>query len=121
MCGIVGYIGTGAVADILLNGLKNLEYRGYDSAGLALNDNDKISVYKAEGKLFNLTNIINNKEISKETYKGIGHIRWATHGKPTINNAHPHISNDEKYVKYFNKIKKSRHFYFKLYLNYLIN
>ena len=64
MCGIVGYIGTGAVADILLNGLKNLEYRGYDSAGIALNDNHKISVYKAEGKLNNLYNIINNTNLS---------------------------------------------------------
>ncbi|MBO5442133.1 MAG: glutamine--fructose-6-phosphate transaminase (isomerizing) [Alphaproteobacteria bacterium] len=104
MCGIVGYIGTGAVQNILLNGLKNLEYRGYDSAGLALNDNTGIKVYKASGKLNNLVDLLAHKNNTADTFKGIGHIRWATHGKPTVENAHPHLSNDEKIVLVHNGI-----------------
>lgn len=104
MCGIVGYIGTGAVSDILLNGLKNLEYRGYDSAGLALNDNENIKVYKASGKLHNLYDIMQKQPENKSVFKGIGHIRWATHGKPSVENAHPHLSNDSKLVLVHNGI-----------------
>ncbi len=105
MCGIVGYIGNNAVTEELLNGLKNLEYRGYDSAGIALNDNQKIVVFKASGKLTNLNAVLSEKkaQICSSTV-GIGHIRWATHGKPSIENAHPHLSNDGNLVLVHNGI-----------------
>ncbi len=94
MCGIVGYIGSNTAADILLEGLTNLEYRGYDSSGIALNIDGKVQLFKAQGKLQNLKNIVQNNyaEISKSKI-GIGHIRWATHGVPSIENAHPHTCN----------------------------
>lgn len=105
MCGIVGYIGNNAVADILLNGLKNLEYRGYDSSGIALNDNRNIEIYKASGKLGNLYQLCAKHQPQiASTHQGIGHIRWATHGKATIENAHPHVSNDGKLVLVHNGI-----------------
>lgn len=105
MCGLVGYIGNNAVAETLLNGLKNLEYRGYDSAGIALNDNNEIDVFKAKGKLNNLSTVLaENSSKLKNTHLGIGHIRWATHGKATIENAHPHLSNDGKLVLVHNGI-----------------
>ena len=105
MCGLVGYIGNHAVAETLLNGLKNLEYRGYDSAGIALNDNNAIDVFKAKGKLNNLSTVLaENSSKLKNTHLGIGHIRWATHGKATIENAHPHLSNDGKLVLVHNGI-----------------
>ena len=79
MCGIVGYIGKKDTTKILLDGLKELEYRGYDSAGIAVLKNDKIDVFKALGKLINLEEKVN--EAAKDTYDlGIGHTRWATHG-----------------------------------------
>jgi len=94
MCGIVGYIGYRKAVDILKNGLKNLEYRGYDSSGIALYNNDKIDVYKASGKLQNLVDILDTKQEEVKTpTMGIGHIRWATHGAPTTTNAHPHTCN----------------------------
>ena len=94
MCGIVGYVGRKKAIDILLEGLTNLEYRGYDSAGIAVNVDGKVQLYKAEGKLQNLKDIVekNYSEIAKSTI-GIGHIRWATHGAPTVANAHPHTCN----------------------------
>ena len=105
MCGIVGYIGNNAVADVLLNGLKNLEYRGYDSSGIALNDNRNIEIYKASGKLGNLYQLCAKHQPQiASAHQGIGHIRWATHGKATIENAHPHISNDGKLVLVHNGI-----------------
>lgn len=91
MCGIVGYVGKKSVAPILLEGLSKLEYRGYDSAGIAVFENDKIKIEKAVGKLDNLKEITKNGEILNGTC-GIGHTRWATHGKPTVANAHPHSS-----------------------------
>jgi glucosamine--fructose-6-phosphate aminotransferase (isomerizing) len=94
MCGIVGYVGYQSVADILMDGLEQLEYRGYDSSGIAVKMADSIKIYKAEGKLVNLRNIL--KEHSSElapAKMGIGHIRWATHGAPTVVNAHPHTCN----------------------------
>ena len=103
MCGIVGYIGENAAKDILLQGLKNLEYRGYDSAGVALNDNETTSVYKAQGKLDNLCSLLNRVQL-KPSARGIGHIRWATHGAATETNAHPHKSNDGKLVLVHNGI-----------------
>ena len=91
MCGIVGYIGKKDTASFLLDGLKELEYRGYDSAGIALLNNDKIDVFKALGKLENLKNKIDNTNLLSSYEIGIGHTRWATHGKPTELNAHPHL------------------------------
>ncbi len=94
MCGIVGYIGSKSAVDILLEGLTNLEYRGYDSSGIAVNIDGKVNIYKAKGKLQNLKDIVSSKyeDISKSNI-GIGHIRWATHGAPTVENAHPHCCN----------------------------
>ncbi len=94
MCGIVGYVGNRPVVDILLDGLEQLEYRGYDSSGVALKLENEIKVYKAEGKLINLRNTLKPhiSEIMSSTM-GIGHIRWATHGAPTLLNAHPHTCN----------------------------
>ncbi len=91
MCGIVGYNGKDKAVDILLDGLSKLEYRGYDSAGIAIRDK-KIEIYKAKGKLTNLKEKIKDKELNGTC--GIGHTRWATHGEPNELNAHPHISND---------------------------
>ena len=91
MCGIVGYVGHKSVMDILLDGLEQLEYRGYDSSGVAVMCEDEIKVYKAVGKLNNLREELQKHrgEFEKSTM-GIGHIRWATHGAPTVLNAHPH-------------------------------
>ncbi|QOP43206.1 glutamine--fructose-6-phosphate transaminase (isomerizing) [Sulfurimonas sediminis] len=89
MCGIVGYIGNKNTKEILLNGLKELEYRGYDSAGIALLNNDDFFSFKAVGKLVNLEEKTKNFE-TRGFAVGIGHTRWATHGKPTELNAHPH-------------------------------
>lgn len=90
MCGIVGYIGEKNTTKVLLDGLKELEYRGYDSAGIALLNAKGIDVYKALGKLENLKQ--KTKDVlQKEFTLGIGHTRWATHGKPTELNAHPHL------------------------------
>ena len=91
MCGIVGYNGKKEAVDIILDSLAKLEYRGYDSAGIAIRDKD-IEVFKAKGKLVNLKEKLQGKEL-KGTI-GIGHTRWATHGEPSENNAHPHVSND---------------------------
>ena len=90
MCGIVGYIGKKETTKILLDGLKELEYRGYDSAGIAVLKNDRIDVFKALGKLVNLEEKV-NATASTGYELGIGHTRWATHGKPTELNAHPHL------------------------------
>jgi len=96
MCGIVGHIGTGDSADILLEGLKRLEYRGYDSSGIALLNKDSIFVEKAVGKLKNLTDKMAQNTVSGTS--GIGHTRWATHGGVTHLNAHPHTSSDNVVV-----------------------
>lgn len=105
MCGIVGYVGYKPVVDILLDGLEQLEYRGYDSSGIAVKCADSIKVYKAEGKLVNLREELapHAYEISKATL-GIGHIRWATHGAPTVVNAHPHTCGCGKLVVVHNGI-----------------
>lgn len=105
MCGIVGYVGKKPVVDILLDGLEQLEYRGYDSSGIAVKCTDSIKVYKAEGKLKNLREVLSSHayELSKSTI-GIGHIRWATHGAPSIVNAHPHTCNCGKLVVVHNGI-----------------
>ena len=91
MCGIVGYNGKNKAIDILLDGLSRLEYRGYDSAGVAIRDKE-IEIYKSKGKLSNLKEKLEGKKLNGTC--GIGHTRWATHGEPSENNAHPHVSND---------------------------
>ena len=96
MCGIVGYLGCKDTKEILLNGLKELEYRGYDSAGIVILNKGEFSNFKAVGKLVNLEKKI--KDFTTDTFSvGIGHTRWATHGKPTELNAHPHVG-DSSYV-----------------------
>lgn len=89
MCGIVGYIGKRPAVEILLKGLKRLEYRGYDSAGVAFRNGDKIEVRKSQGKIENVEKLLGDAPARQST-AGIGHTRWATHGKPTTQNAHPH-------------------------------
>ncbi len=89
MCGIVGYIGTKTATDVLISGLEKLEYRGYDSAGLATIWEDKIHCIRAKGKLYNLKEKLTGQETPAPI--GIGHTRWATHGKPEEYNAHPHL------------------------------
>lgn len=101
MCGIVAYIGKKQAYPILINGLKRLEYRGYDSAGIAIK-NGKLQVYKCKGKVQDLINFSRDKELSGTI--GIGHTRWATHGKPDDINAHPHSSNDGDLVVIHNGI-----------------
>lgn len=93
MCGIVGYIGEKQAFPILIEGLKKLEYRGYDSAGVSLvKDQGELNVYKTTGKVANLETLVDGKDI--EGHVGIAHTRWATHGEPSVKNAHPHVSMD---------------------------
>ncbi len=92
MCGIVGYVGADNARDIIIDGLKKLEYRGYDSAGIALHSGGELIVRKKEGKIANLEKDIAGENLYGTT--GIGHTRWATHGAPSDANAHPHINGD---------------------------
>jgi glucosamine--fructose-6-phosphate aminotransferase (isomerizing) len=101
MCGIVGYIGKKNVYPVLINGLKRLEYRGYDSAGLSILDNG-IKIYKKKGKVSDLESYIAGKDITGKI--GIGHTRWATHGEPNDTNAHPHCSMNGLFVIIHNGI-----------------
>lgn len=94
MCGIVGYVGKSQAAPILLDGLSKLEYRGYDSAGMAVYDGQKIALEKAKGRLRLLSEKTHDGESMKGTI-GIGHTRWATHGEPSEVNAHPHLNEEE--------------------------
>lgn len=95
MCGIVGYLGNREAYPVLIKGLKRLEYRGYDSAGVALiNSNDDLNVYKTKGKVDDLENFCSDKDITGKV--GIAHTRWATHGEPSSTNAHPHYSESKK-------------------------
>lgn len=105
MCGIVGYVGEEQAAPILLEGLSRLEYRGYDSAGIAVRSdkNDKISIVKAKGRLKILAEKTDNGHAVRGTC-GIGHTRWATHGEPSENNAHPHCTEDKTVVLVHNGI-----------------
>ena len=102
MCGIVGYIGSKVATPILINGLKKLEYRGYDSAGIAIFENNNIKVVKSKGRLAILEDKV-NQEMPKGTI-GIGHTRWATHGEPNDLNSHPHVSNSGKIAVVHNGI-----------------
>ena len=103
MCGIVGFTGTQSAAPILLDGLKKLEYRGYDSAGLAVMDGQTISVKKVRGRIAALCEKTKDGAAVPGT-TGIGHTRWATHGAPTEENAHPHLSNDGRFAVVHNGI-----------------
>ncbi|MBQ9635767.1 MAG: glutamine--fructose-6-phosphate transaminase (isomerizing), partial [Acidaminococcaceae bacterium] len=103
MCGIVGFTGAQSAAPILLEGLKKLEYRGYDSAGIAVMDERKIAVHKVTGRIANLCEKTQDG-LGVTGMTGIGHTRWATHGAPTEENAHPHLSNDGKFAVVHNGI-----------------
>lgn len=92
MCGIVGFIGKQNAKEVILNGLKSMEYRGYDSAGIAINMKDRIEVRKHVGGIENLEKI--TRDVAFDGKQGIGHTRWATHGVPATVNAHPHLSQD---------------------------
>lgn len=102
MCGIVGYIGPRQAYPVVLKGLKRLEYRGYDSSGVALIQNDKLVVYKKKGKVADLEEMVMGKDLS--SHIGIGHTRWATHGEPSDVNAHPHVSASGKLAMIHNGI-----------------
>ena len=104
MCGIVGFTGDHQAAPILLEALSKLEYRGYDSAGIAVRDGEEpVEVIKAKGRLKVLEEKTNDGKSVRGTC-GIGHTRWATHGEPSENNAHPHISDDGNVVAVHNGI-----------------
>lgn len=103
MCGIVGYVGAKKAAPILLDGLQKLEYRGYDSAGVAIYHDTKLDVVKAKGRLKVLCDKTNNGEDLAGTM-GIGHTRWATHGEPSDTNSHPHLSQSGKFAVVHNGI-----------------
>jgi glucosamine--fructose-6-phosphate aminotransferase (isomerizing) len=102
MCGIVGYLGNNDAVSVLINGLKRLEYRGYDSAGVAVMENDQITVVKEVGKIRNLESILDSDPLSGQI--GIGHTRWATHGEPNKTNAHPHVDGSGNIVLIHNGI-----------------
>ena len=103
MCGIVGYVGGRQAYPILIKGLQRLEYRGYDSAGVALvNDSSELVVYKTRGKVKDLENLTAGKDVSGST--GIAHTRWATHGEPSDVNAHPHVSENRRLAVIHNGI-----------------
>lgn len=101
MCGIVGYIGNQEASDVILNGLKRLEYRGYDSAGIAT-INGQLSAKKVKGKINGLEHVLSTSPLHGKV--GIGHTRWATHGKPNEINAHPHFSSDQSFCLVHNGI-----------------
>lgn len=102
MCGIVGYIGKRNVVPILIKGLERLEYRGYDSAGLAYHKEGEIKIYKKKGRVVNLKELVGDENISNTV--GIAHTRWATHGEPSDINSHPHASNNGQIVLVHNGI-----------------
>nr|MCU0322593.1 glutamine--fructose-6-phosphate transaminase (isomerizing) [Chitinophagaceae bacterium] len=102
MCGIVGYIGTREAYPVILKGLKRLEYRGYDSSGVALKNEQGLKVYKKKGKVAELEESVIG--IDMHAHIGIGHTRWATHGEPSDRNAHPHLSNNKKLAMIHNGI-----------------
>ncbi len=102
MCGIVGYIGSKKAVPVLINGLHCLEYRGYDSAGIAVLENKNIVVMKDKGRVANLDNISGINDLSSSI--GIAHTRWATHGKPSQENSHPHMDNSNQFAIVHNGI-----------------
>ena len=107
MCGIVGYIGNKKAVPVLINGLLSLEYRGYDSAGIAVLENNEIVVMKDKGRVANLQNMTEIHNLNSSI--GIAHTRWATHGKPSKENAHPHTDNSQQFVVVHNGIIENYH------------
>ena len=103
MCGIVGYIGYDEATPLLLHGLERLEYRGYDSAGIAFYKDNTIKVIKAKGRLKALADVVGDKK-DINSHIGIGHTRWATHGNPSVENAHPQVSENGKFAVVHNGI-----------------
>src|SRR4051812_20996658 len=110
MCGIVGYIGNKPGKDIVLKGLEALEYRGYDSAGIALVDGEQSQVFRQVGRVSGLIEEVSNKDVDANLV--MGHTRWATHGGVTVKNAHPQVNNDgtifvvhNGIIENFNEIK----------------
>ncbi|HWJ53750.1 MAG TPA: glutamine--fructose-6-phosphate aminotransferase, partial [Propionibacteriaceae bacterium] len=103
MCGIVGYVGPQAALDVVVEGLRRLEYRGYDSAGVAIVDEGESFVAKKAGKLANLEKVLAEQPLPRDGL-GIGHTRWATHGAPNDVNAHPHVSSDGRIALVHNGI-----------------
>ena len=101
MCGIVGYIGKLDARKIVLDGLTALEYRGYDSAGIALKKDDKVEIFKDKGRVDHLKSIV---DTNCETHLAIGHTRWATHGVPSLSNSHPHTSNSGRFILVHNGV-----------------
>ncbi len=101
MCGIVGYIGFEDVKEIILSGLEKLEYRGYDSAGIALVNESGVHIFKDKGRIEHLRNIVDE---NVKSYLGIGHTRWATHGVPNRINSHPHQSCSKRFTLVHNGI-----------------
>jgi len=102
MCGIVGYIGWRDAQSILINGLRKLEYRGYDSAGIAIFSNGEIHLKKKLGRLSNLESLLIQQPIAGSL--AIGHTRWATHGRPSDINSHPHYDQKQEFVVVHNGI-----------------
>lgn len=102
MCGIVGYVGSKQAYPIVIEGLKKLEYRGYDSAGIALLDDNQIKLFKKEGRVSDLESLVHGENTNATI--GIGHTRWATHGEPSQRNAHPHFSNSKQIAMIHNGI-----------------
>ena len=107
MCGIIGYIGKKKATPILINGLLRLEYRGYDSAGIATVESDKIAIMKDKGRVKNLENLKGINDLNGTI--GIAHTRWATHGKPSKENAHPHYDNNNTFAVVHNSIIENYH------------
>ncbi len=107
MCGIVGYVGRSEAGPILLDGLRRLEYRGYDSAGVAIVDGDRVETRKCAGRIAELGKLMTEKPPGG-TY-GISHTRWATHGKPTDQNAHPHFDESGKLALVHNGVIENYH------------
>ena len=107
MCGIIGYIGDKKATPVLINGLLCLEYRGYDSAGIAVIEDGKITVMKDKGRVANLEAIDGIDDL-KSTI-GIAHTRWATHGKPAKENSHPHMDNSGEFAVVHNGIIENYH------------
>ncbi|MGB2840196.1 MAG: glutamine--fructose-6-phosphate aminotransferase, partial [Actinomycetes bacterium] len=103
MCGIVGYVGQQNAIDVVIEGLRRLEYRGYDSAGVAVVSADEVQVRRRAGKLANLEKLLAEQPLPASTF-GMGHTRWATHGAPNDRNAHPHLDEAAKVAVVHNGI-----------------